>query len=69
MKRHLLAGLAAAALVVGLSASSANAQCAFEHPRKARGFRSSFVSAFVSCDNPGGHSDNTDASGGAVPAC
>jgi hypothetical protein len=69
MKRHLLAGLAAAALVVGLSASSANAQCAFNHPKRARTFKSSFVSAFVSCDNPGGSTDNTTAGGGAVPAC
>jgi len=68
MTRHLLAGLAAAALVVGLSASSANAQCAFQHPNKARSFKGSFVSAFVSCDNPGGHTDNTTTEGG-VPVC
>jgi hypothetical protein len=69
MKRHLLAGLAAAALVVGLSASSANAQCAFQHPKKAGKFQSNFVTAFISCDNAGGHTDNTVAGGGAAPAC
>jgi hypothetical protein len=69
MMKQLLGGLAAAALVVGFSASAAHAQCAFQHPKKAGGFQSSFVQAFVSCGNLGGNSPNTSAGGGAAPAC
>ena len=67
MKKHLLGGLAAV-LVVGISASSALAQCSFEHPKKAGKFQSNFVQAFVSCGNPGGNSPNTTTEGG-VPTC
>jgi len=67
MKKHLLGGLAAV-LVVGISASAALAQCAFEHPKKAGGLKSNFVQAFVSCGNPGGNSPNTTTEGG-VPTC
>src|SRR3954451_23445972 len=63
MKKHLLGGLAAV-LVVGISASAALAQCAFEHPKKAGGLKSNFVQAFVSCGNPGGNSPNTTTEGG-----
>ena len=68
MIRQLVGGLAAAALVVGFSAS-AHAQCAFQHPKKAAKFQSNFVQAFVSCGNVGGNSPNTFAGGGAAPAC
>jgi hypothetical protein len=67
MKKHLLGGLAAV-LVVGISASSALAQCAFEHPKKAGKFQSNFVQAFVSCGNAGGNSPNSTTEGG-VPSC
>src|SRR6185369_12963337 len=67
MKKHLLGGLAAV-LVVGISASSALAQCAFEHPKKAGKFASNFVQAFVSCGNAGGNSPNSTTEGG-VPSC
>src|SRR5882724_5419388 len=68
MIKQLVGGLAAAALVVGFSAS-AHAQCAFPHPKKAASFKSNFVQAFVSCGNAGGNSPNTFAGGGAAPAC
>jgi hypothetical protein len=68
MIKQLVGGLAVAALVVGVSAS-AHAQCAFQHPKKAKSFASNFVQAFVSCGNPGGNSPNTTAGGGAAPAC
>ena len=68
MIKQLVGGLAAAALVVGFSAS-AHAQCAFQHPKKAGKFQSNFVQAFVSCGNVGGNSPNTFAGGGAAPAC
>ncbi len=67
MKKHLLGGLAAI-LVVGISASAAMAQCAFEHPKKATKLQSNFIQAFVSCGNPGGNSPNTTTEGG-VPTC
>ncbi len=67
MKKHLLGGLAAV-LVVGISASVAMAQCAFEHPKKAGKFQSNFVQAFVSCGNAGGNSPNATTEGG-VPTC
>ena len=67
MKKHLLGGLAAV-LVVGFAASSAFAQCAFEHPKKAGKFQSNFVQAFVSCGNVGGNSPNTTTEGN-VPTC
>ena len=67
MKKYLLGGLAAV-LVVGISASAAMAQCAFEHPQKAKKFQSNFIQAFVSCGNAGGNSPNTTTEGG-VPAC
>ena len=67
MKKHLLGGLAAV-LVVGFAASSASAQCAFEHPKKAKKFQGEFVQAFVSCGNAGGNSPNTTTEGN-VPTC
>jgi len=67
MRRQLLGGLAAV-LVVGFAASSASAQCAFEHPKKANKFQSTLVQAFVSCGNPGGNSPNSTTEGG-VPTC
>jgi len=67
MKKHLLGGLAAV-LVVGISASAVFAQCAYEHPKKAKKLQSNFVQAMVSCGNPGGNSTNTTTEGG-VPAC
>jgi len=67
MKKHLLGGLAVV-LVVGISASAAMAQCAFEHPKKAKKFQSNFVQAFVSCGNAGGNSPNATTEGG-VPTC
>jgi hypothetical protein len=67
MKKHLLGGLAAV-LVVGFAASSAFAQCAFEHPKKANKFQSTLTQAFVSCGNPGGNSPNSTTEGG-VPTC
>ena len=67
MKKHLLGGLAAV-LVVGFAASSAFAQCAFEHPKKAKKFQGEFVQAFVSCGNAGGNSPNTTTEGN-VPTC
>src|ERR1051326_2933456 len=68
MFKQLVGGLAVAAVVVGASAS-AHAQCAFQHPKKAKKFQSAFVQAFVSCGNVGGNSPNTAAGGGAAPAC
>jgi hypothetical protein len=67
MKKQLLGGLAAV-LVVGFAASSAFAQCAFEHPKKAGKFQGNFVQAFVSCGNAGGNSPNTTTEGN-VPTC
>jgi hypothetical protein len=69
MKKQLLGGLAAAVLVVGVSASAVHAQCAFQHPAAAGKFAALFVQAFVSCGNPGGNSPNSNAGGGAAPAC
>jgi hypothetical protein len=69
MKKHLLGGLAAV-LVVGISASSVLAQCAFEHPKKAGKFQSNLVQAFVSCGNPGGGSNSPNSTTeGGVPSC
>lgn len=67
MKKLLLGGFAAI-LAVGISASAARAQCAFEHPKKAAKFQSDFVQAFVSCGNTGGNSPNSTTEGG-VPTC
>lgn len=68
MMKHLLVGLAGAALVVGVSASAANAQCAFPHPKKAGKYQTNLVQAFVSCGNVGGNTPNTVA-GGSTPSC
>jgi hypothetical protein len=68
MIKQLVGGLAVAALVVGASASAANAQCAFQHPKKAKQFKGAFVQAMVSCGTPTGSQPNATA-GGAVPAC
>jgi len=68
MIKQLVGGLAVAALVVGASASAANAQCAFQHPQKAKQFKGAFVQAMVSCGTPTGSQPNAVA-GGAVPAC
>jgi hypothetical protein len=38
------------ALVIGFNASMAGAQCAFQHPRRAKDLRMSFVQAFIPCD-------------------
>ncbi len=54
MRRHAFITLAAI-LALGFTASMASAQCAFEHPKKAKKFQGSFVQAFVSCNNPGGN--------------
>lgn len=67
MKRHLLVALAAV-LTVGFAASLAQAQCSFEHPKKAVKLQSNLVQAFVSCGNVGGNSPNTNTEGG-VPTC
>ncbi len=67
MKRHLLVGLAIAP-ALALTVSAAHAQCAFPHPGKANTFQSGFVSAFVSCGNPGGNVPN-DTTEGGVPSC
>jgi hypothetical protein len=67
MKRHwLVAG--AAVLALGFSASLASAQCAYQHPKKAKQFAGDFVQAMVSCGNPGGNTPNTTTEGG-VPTC
>lgn len=68
MMKHLLVGLAGAALVVGVSASAANAQCSFPHPKKAGKYQTNLVQAFVSCGNVGGNSPNAVA-GGSTPSC
>jgi hypothetical protein len=53
---------------VGFAASLAQAQCSFEHPKKAVKLQSNLVQAFVSCGNVGGNSPNTNTEGG-VPTC
>jgi hypothetical protein len=58
----------AALLAFGFTASAARAQCAFEHPKKARLIESDLVQAFVSCGNPGGNPVNDNTEGG-VPSC
>jgi hypothetical protein len=68
MKKHLLVALAAV-FVVGIAASAAHAQCAFEHPKKAGKLQSNLVQAFVSCGNPGGNTSNGNTTEGGVPAC
>jgi hypothetical protein len=67
MRRHLLVTLAAV-MALGFAASLASAQCAFEHPAKAKNFKVSLVQAMVSCGNPGGNVANTATEGG-VTAC
>jgi len=67
MKRNLLVMLAAV-VALGFTASTANAGCDFEHPRKAKKFDCDLVQTFVSCGNPGGNTPNTTTAG-AVPAC
>ena len=67
MKRHAIITVAAV-LALGFTASMASAQCAFEHPKKAKKFQGSLVQAFVSCDNPGGNASNTTTEGG-VTSC
>jgi hypothetical protein len=68
MKRHVLVTLAAI-LALGFTASLASAQCAFEHPKKAKKIQASLVQAFVSCGNPGGNTPNTTTESGTVPTC
>jgi hypothetical protein len=67
MRRHLLVTLAVV-LALGFTASVVSAQCAIEHPQKAKNFKVSLVQAFVSCGNPGGLAANTATEGG-VTAC
>ena len=51
-----------------LTASTADAQCAYAHPRKAARFRSALTQAMVPCGNVGGNTPNVATEGG-VPAC
>lgn len=70
MKKHILVA-GAAVLALGFTAAMANAagpQCAYEHPKKAGGLKSSMVQAMVSCNNPGGNTPNSTTEGG-VPTC
>ncbi len=60
MKRHVLVTLAAV-LALGFIGSTADAQCSFEHPDKAKTLKASLVQAFVSCD--GGFANTTTESG------
>ena len=66
-RRDLLA-VVAALLALGFAASTASAQCNFDHPKKARKFTGELVQAFVPCGGIGGTTPNT-ATGGGVPAC
>jgi hypothetical protein len=67
MKKHIFVA-GAAVLALGFTASMASAQCAYEHPKKAGGLKSSLVQAMVSCNNPGGNTPNSTTEGG-VPTC
>jgi hypothetical protein len=69
MARHVLRAALAAIFVVA-AVCGAGAQCAFEHPKKAREFEASLVQAFNGCgDYCGGEcSPDTETEGG-VPAC
>ncbi len=49
MQRYVFLAVAAIA-AVGLATGSAQAQCAFEHPRKAKKFQASLVQAFTGCE-------------------
>jgi len=67
MPRRLLPALASLALVLS-AVDEAGAQCAFEHPKKAKKFQSSFTTAFIGCGGYYGDTPNTTTEGG-VPAC
>ena len=51
VKRHFVMA-SGILLVVGCAAGTAGAQCAFQHPAKAKEVRLSFVQAFVPCEAP-----------------
>ncbi len=65
----ILSTITTAGLALLASSAPAQAQCAFEHPNKAKTFQVSFVQAFVPCNEPGGNVPNVAANGGLVPAC
>ena len=66
MKKALLSVTAIAAL--GFYAGSASAQCAFDEPTKAKGFKTSMVRAYASCPGITFPSPNTSTMAG-VPGC
>lgn len=68
MNRRSLLATGAALMALGFTASTASAQCAFEHPKKTARLHAGLVQAFVSCNNPGGNVPNATTEGG-VPSC
>jgi hypothetical protein len=72
MKNHIIAA-GAAAMVLGAAsiASAAAPSCpvAFQHPVQAKQIKSALTQAFVSCNNPGGNTNNATTETGTVPTC
>lgn len=60
--------IVAAGLVLAFSARTAVAQCAFDHPKKAKLIKVTLVQAFIPCGGPGGNSPNGSTESG-FPSC
>ena len=72
MKKHILAaGAAVLALGTASIASAASTPCAatYMHPVSAKSIKAALTQAFVSCNNPGGNTDNATTESGTVPTC
>ncbi len=68
MRRHLLPAMASLALAV-CAVDDVQAQCAFEHPKTAKKFQSSFTTAFIPCAGLGFSNPPNTSTEGGVPAC
>lgn len=60
--------ISAAAVAVLAITTNTQAQCSFEHPKKAGKYQASLVQAFVSCGNLGGNTPDATTEGG-IPSC
>jgi hypothetical protein len=60
---------ALAFLVAALGIASADAQCSFQHPGKAKAYTAALVQAMLPCGSGGGPAPNTTTETGTVPAC
>lgn len=68
--KHLLGSLVILMALAVSTSAFASAQCAFEHPKKARKIQLSLVQAYYDCAGPlSGYSPSNTATEGGIPAC